>query len=219
LLPKLAKPSATDLILSPDYSMMFSVRVDKHGEFIFVCKDLISETPAFSRGISCCENWRLGHTIPIDLPDVDAESFRVYIHWVNTGKLVIEPCRCERFHEFHEQNSLVEAYIIGDFLEDRECRKHVMSGLIAKLSSWKTYFSGDLITRIWEAAHSPSSPLNKFALHWLLVKHRKGFVVKLECGPLPQEFLAEALPLTFRYDIPAIDEQCEELLRRLTNEH
>ena len=26
--------------------MMFSVRVDKHGEFIFVCKDLISQTSA-----------------------------------------------------------------------------------------------------------------------------------------------------------------------------
>jgi hypothetical protein len=114
LLPKLAKPSATDLILSSDYSMMFSVRVDKHGEFIFVCKDLISETPAFFRGISCCENWRPGHIIPVDLSDVDTESFRVYIHWVNTGKLVIEPCRCERFHEFHRQNSLVEAYMIND---------------------------------------------------------------------------------------------------------
>ena len=161
--PKLVKRSTPDLVLSPDYSMMFSVRVDKHGEFILVCKDLIGRTSAFFRSISSDSNWRPGLTIPVDLPDVDTESFRVYTHWVNTGKLVIEPYRCERFHDFHEQKSLIEAFILGDLLDDSEYRQHVLAIIIAGLPSWTNFLSGDLIPRIWTATQS-GSPLRTFAL-------------------------------------------------------
>ena len=194
--------------------MMFLVRVDKHGEFIFVCKDLISRTSAFFRSISCDNSWRPGLTIPVDLPGVDAESFRVYTHWVNTGKLVIEPCRCKRFHEFHEQKSFIEAFILGDILDDLRYRQHVIDVIIARLPSWTEFLPGDLVSRIWAATQS-GSPLRTFALRWMLVKHPGSFTLKVENQALPKEFLAEALSFMFERSAPETDEQCVDSLRQL----
>lgn len=185
--------------------MMFSVRVDKHVEFIFVCKDLISRTSAFFRSISCHNSWRPGLTISVDLPDVEAESFRVYTHWVNTGKLVIEPCRCERFHGFHEQKSFIEAFILGDILDDQHYRQHVIGVIVASLASRTEFLPGDLISRIWAATQS-GSPLRNFALRWMLVKHPDSFTLRVENHALPKEFLAEALSFMFERSAPETDE-------------
>jgi len=194
--------------------MMFSVRVDKHGEFIFVSKDLISETSAFFRDITHCDNWRPGHTIPVDLPEVDAESFKIYVHWVNTGKLIIKPCRCENLHDFHEQESLIEAFILGDFLDDSAYRQHVIGVIIAKLSSWNEFLPSDLIARIWAATRS-KTPLRIFALQWMLVKHEESFALNFESLGLPKEFLADALELMFSRSKPVTSQLCADSLRQL----
>lgn len=193
----------TDPSPSCEYSKTFAVRVGKYEEYFFVHQHIFSKTSAFFRGISF-ESWQLGHTIPVDLLEVNADSFKLYTHWAHTGIFAMGCCSFDENHDAHEQRACIEAYILGDFLDDPEYRAHVMSIIIAKLSSWRRYISNDLIRRIWGLTHS-ASPLRTFALHWMLGRHSEFSLAHLECRSLPREFLAEVLSLAMKCSTSVTD--------------
>ena len=184
-----------------------------HGDYHFVHHDIISAKSRFFQDISFGP-WERGYTKPVDLPQVDAESFAIYTRWLYSGKLAINSCNCPERYESHEQSSLIEAYILGDFLDDPYYCRYVIETIIAKLSFWKDFLSHDLIRRIWEATPT-ESPLRTLAMHWMLVKHSEPSSWHIQSRSLPREFLAEALSLMLRRGTPVAVEQCEGTLRQL----
>jgi hypothetical protein len=65
------------------------------------------------------------------------------IRWGHSGR------GQQEVSESEDQWSCVEAYLLGDFLDDVEFRKAVLNKLVFDIARWKTHFSAALVTRVW----------------------------------------------------------------------
>jgi hypothetical protein len=158
-------------------------------------------------------NWRETEEKLMPLPDVDPELFRTYVNWLYTGKICWSPTPTATAQD---HSNLIEAYILGDFLDDTEFRKLVMQFMVAGMSVWEAQFEDDHILRIWEATPE-DSPLRNYTLVWMASKWRHGEVSEMvKRHNLPNQFFEQFAVVAMQcMDIAGrLDEdEREELLR------
>jgi hypothetical protein len=97
--------------------------------------------------------------------------FEVYIDWVYTGKLSFAGhpgWPVPSTQEVHDQYVCVQAYIIGECVEDEAFQKTVLEFMVTKLSEWEACLGEDMIALIWEPMRtSTASLLKDFVSCWM----------------------------------------------------
>lgn len=149
-----------------DYNEIITVLVGENEQQFIVHKNTICDKSKFFEAACSSGRWKEGKEKLVRLPEVDPEAFRVYVHWVYTGKVSPE---VEWGHAdlncAEKQVTYTEAYIIGDVLDDNDLRKHVIDTMIEKTSAWADLLPCTSLRRIWEATPT-ASPLRILALEW-----------------------------------------------------
>lgn len=178
-----------------DYNDIITVIVGISEQQFIVHKTTICEKSKFFHAACSNVRWREGKEELVRLPEVHPRVFKAYAHWAYTGKVSPE---VEWGHadvgEAEEQQTYVEAYIIGDLLDDRDLRQQVIDTMIKKTSTWMTMFSSGRLRRIW--AKTPAgSPLRTFILEWKLYEGcPQSIAVNLKTPhDYPDEYLRELL--------------------------
>ena len=117
--------------------------------------------------------------------------------------------------ESEDQWSCVEAYLLGDFLDDAEFRKAVLNKLVFDIARWKTHFSAALVTRVWTKT-SAGSAFRTFVLQLMVARwNRERFVQDTKGQELPEEFVAQLVSVASgRVDIASMGE-CVNKMRAM----
>jgi hypothetical protein len=211
--------TATDSYCSFDYDYndMTTVLVGKTQEKFTVHRDIICENWRYFEAACRSDRWLEGKEKTVPLSHINSATFKTYLHWTMTGKLLPEVYWArENIEAEHEQWVYIEAYIVGDFLDDAKYRNHVMGAMIVRRRTWDSAYSDDMITRIWEGTPE-KSPLRTFTLEWMRATWCRESIAELTEGDdVPTDFIKEALvllakncPFTSR---SASDKKLSELL-------
>jgi hypothetical protein len=216
----LARPTTQAIANLPcsydyDYSDIIIVLVGEDKIVFPVYKDLICENSRFFQAACAPDRWLEGNAKMVPLPHVNPNTFKAYYHWVVSGSLLPEMYwDSDDLRPEYKQEAYIEAYILGDFLDDAGYRNEVIATMIAERATWRL-FSDVAITRIWEATSERSS-LRIFTLEWMLATWRRYRIAEIvERGAVPNEFIKEAFMLALHMVKPIKGAACDENLRRL----
>ena len=123
------------------------------------------------------------------------------IRWGHSGR------GQQEVSESEDQWSCVEAYLLGDFLDDVEFRKAVLNKLVFDIARWKIHFSAALVTRVW----TKTLVLQLMVARW----NRERFVQDTKGQELPEEFVAQVVSVASgRVDIASMGE-CVNKMRAM----
>jgi hypothetical protein len=157
---------------------------------------------------ACRKEWLERRQVP--LPDVEPRLFEVYYDWVYDGEIKWDK---EEDQKIEDQKIHVEAYIMGEFLDDEKFCSEIIKAMIGKLSKWGRAYSEELIWRIWDGTPS-KSPLRKFLLQWMLdIWPRNDITDMVE--RLPPGFVAEAFLLLLGRTTHSTVPQCQSMIRSM----
>jgi hypothetical protein len=142
-------------------------------------RDHICERSKFFEAACAPGRWREGEEKSVPLPDVEPCVFKTYLHWTMTGQLLPE-IHWDRGTTSvgQQQETHVEAYILGDFLDDAKCRDHAIAQMITKLAAWACVLLTCLIVRIWDATPD-GSPLRTLVLHRVMHRANREYFRKM----------------------------------------
>lgn len=131
------------------------------------------------------------------------------IRWGHSGR------GQQEVSESEDQWSCVEAYLLGDFLDDAEFRKAVLNKLVFDIARWKTHFSAALVTRVWTKTPA-GSVFRTFVLQLMVARwNRERFVQDTKGQELPEEFVAQLVSVASgRVDIASMGE-CVNKMRAM----
>lgn len=149
-----------------DYTDLITVVVGKKKEEqrFLVHKDVICGKSKFFEAAVSTKRWREGQEKLVRLPECKPRAFQAYMHWLHSGSVVPEVYLGKAIEEEEEKEALVEAFIIGDFLDDASLRRAALDVLVGGPGKWKYVTSYALNHRIYDAT-PPASPLRKFIVH------------------------------------------------------
>lgn len=92
-------------------------------------KDLICyKSPYFSLAVK--DHWKEGREGRVPLPDDDPAAFALYIQWIYRGRICSSQDMGETEGNREEMNLLIEAFVLGEKLQDRDFRDAVIDSLI-----------------------------------------------------------------------------------------
>jgi hypothetical protein len=110
-----------------DYNSTITVLVGHEEQQFTVHKDTICAKSKFFRAARS-ERWnRLseGKEKAIKLPETSVRDFQIYVHWVYTSKIEVDSGDATKTYADH-----LQAYILGDVLDDYQLRNAAMEQLI-----------------------------------------------------------------------------------------
>jgi hypothetical protein len=199
-----------------DYNNIITVLVGQSKTNSSVYKDIICEKSKFFEAACAPDRWLEGNAKTVPLPHVRPETFKTYYHQMVTGLLLSSVhWGRETFTAEEEQEAFIEAYILGDFLDDAAYRRYVMSMLLRQRGRWGVAFNNSFITRIWEATPE-NSPLRTFTLEWMIGTWSRVAVAKIvEEEVVPKDFIKEAMLLMLKIYKPLSQYECDRKLRAL----
>jgi hypothetical protein len=159
-----------------------SILVDTEEKKFTIHNAFIFPKSKFFRA-ACSE--RCSESKIIRLPEVSADDFRLYAHWVYNSTIDVEVEDVEE-----TQDNCLRMYILGDVLDDYRLRNAAMELLIDSLTS-TTQPSPETVWDVYERTPE-GSPLRKLLVDWRIGSgegERDKFAVEVEL--YPAEFVQE----------------------------
>jgi hypothetical protein len=177
-----------------DYNDIITVLVGENEENFTAHKDFICERSKYFEAACAPDRWLEGKEKVVPLKYLQPAAFKNYLHWMLTGELLSEIYwGHENITTTEDQRAHVEAYIVGDFLDDADYRGHTLQAIVTKIAAWKQCPNSVLITRVWESTPH-GSILRTLFLEWMFARwSREPISEKIRAGACPQEFVTEAL--------------------------
>lgn len=124
-----------------DYNDVISVLVGQKEQPFTVHKDLMCAKSKFFAA-ACSERWMDGKSKVVRLPESEAQVFQIYMAWLFTGNAAVEGIKNtiteDEFSDANEQHTLIELYLLAQYLDDIKLRNQRVSVLIKRSLVWKT---------------------------------------------------------------------------------
>jgi hypothetical protein len=165
-----------------DYHTTTSILVGTEEKRFIIHNAFICPRSKFFRA-ACSE--RCSESKIIRLPEVSADDFRLYAHWVYNSTIDVGVEDVEE-----TQDNCLRMYILGDVLDDYRLRNAAMELLIDSLTS-TTQPSPETVWDVYERTPE-GSPLRKLLVDWRIGSgegERDKFAVEVEL--YPAEFVQE----------------------------
>lgn len=108
------------------------------GEMLFVHEDLLRSSSNYFRA-ALREHWEEGASGSVDLPEVDAKAFAVYVKWLYTGHLYLTGGPDEGLWDLGkypvplrntEELRWVDCYRAGDYLQDADFKDALIDAVV-----------------------------------------------------------------------------------------
>lgn len=175
-----------------DYNNLINVLVGPKETAFAVYKDSICMSSKFFAAACSPGRWREGREKLVHLPESPPQAFQAYVHWVYTGEISPMVYFGEQvISEAMEAKAHIEAYIIGEFLDDAKLRTKALDNLITKIVTWRTMIPSSLIGRAYETT-PVGSPLRRLLVEeWINYSKVGRFTRKM--AELPEDSIADVV--------------------------
>lgn len=126
----------------------------------------------------------------VHLPEVEADTFRSYVHWLYTGNVVVSGNRF--FANEHTLRKLTDLYIAADMLLDLSLRNATTDALLEALASSKFICPTKATIELTWSATLKTSTIRKVYIDYFQAADRIHFFSTWK-DTLPAEFLSDVL--------------------------
>lgn len=166
------------------------VRVGTAGAEVFIHQNLVCESSMFFRSM-LTHKWKESADRIVLLPYDDPITFNVYAEWKYTGKILSSIADQDDTNQ-EEWLHLVQAYILGDKLQDGPFKDAVLDSIIAKSNvavNGFHYFPIQNITTFIYANTIPNSPLRRLLVDQHVFHGRASWMEGGSVNDVDKEFL------------------------------
>lgn len=166
------------------------VRVGTAGAAIYVHENLVRESSIFFKGM-LAHNWKESTDRIVLLPYDDPIIFNIYVQWKYKGKILSATADQDDENQ-EEWLRLVQAYVLGDKLQDAAFKDAVLDSIIAKSNvavNGFHYFPIQNITTFIYANTVPKSPLRRLIVDQHVYHGQATWMENASVDDLDKEFL------------------------------
>ncbi|OQO00731.1 hypothetical protein B0A48_13222 [Cryoendolithus antarcticus] len=213
----LTPPSASDegsrapkrKCTEPDYGEAITVLVGDPARPFMIHRDYVCAKSKFFEA-ACSTRWLEGQEKTVKLDDVDPALFARYVHWAYYDSFEAKTSVNDRQDDHKKE--LLDAYLLGDRLDDQALRDHAMGLLHHHLRDTSTVYPlRSWIQRLYRET-AAGSLLRKLMVKYTIARRSRGEFV---LSRYPREFVDELASMALakipirRADCGTIDEYLE----------
>lgn len=173
-----------------EFDNVVTVLVGQEEKPFILHQDLVCAKSKFFKA-ACSKQWLEGQDRVVQLPEIEAATFRWYSLWVYSDKLegptfTVESDSTERAAE---RESIVKLYLLGDSLDDVGLRNKTNELLFKTMRTQRKLIDPEIINLAWEST-LPKCPLRKMLIDVHVSRKSWGDFAE-HISEYPVEFLQE----------------------------